>query len=106
MNDTAVKKIGLIPLKAFFVGLGLVIIAILLNLIFPYQGGWPALSRAVIFIFILMAAGVYSVGFFIVSLYLCWTYSKHVDLNVVPAQWAAGLYGSTIILLLLFWFSI
>lgn len=105
MNATA-KKIGLIPLKAFFVGLGLAIIAILINLIFPYQGGWSALSRAVMFIFILIVAGIYSTGFFIVSLYLYLAYRKHLDINVVPARWAVGLYGSTIIVLLLLWFSI
>lgn len=96
------KRIGKVPYMAFFVGLLLMLVLLIYSYTTVYAGGWGDLSRNIMVGLCLLVFAVYCLFFFICSLYLWVIYHKQPNLDLSPTNWAMGLHGLTVGLILLF----
>ena len=97
------KKAGLIPLIAYFVGLFISIaVLIYFEKLFAALGDWWNVGKAILFIIFLNYALAYNLILLICSLALLLFSYKKLDIDLSALYWAIGLYTITSILIILY----
>ncbi|EPF77503.1 hypothetical protein GCM10025882_16230 [Acinetobacter gyllenbergii] len=99
------KAIGKVPYIAFFVGMLIMSILLIYSYTTTSVGGWGDLGRNIMVGLTLLVVAAYSLWFFLCALYLWVIYHKQPNVDVSPANWAMGLHASTVIFILLLFFS-
>ncbi|MDO3664988.1 hypothetical protein [Acinetobacter higginsii] len=96
------KAVGKVPYIAFFVGMLIMSILVIYSYTTIYTGGWGDLSRNIMVGLTLLAFAAYSLFFFLCSLCLWVVSHKQPNLDLSPTNWAMGLHGLAVVLILLF----
>lgn len=108
-NDIKVSKaqFGIVPLFAFFIGLVLTLVALLINSSVPHYGGWSDLSKLLWEGVILGVAWIYALVFALWSLIIIIFYKDESGIPNRNAIYALLLNGGYVIIItILFLFEL